>query len=222
VSNDKPFVSNDKPFVSSDKPFVSSDKPFVGNDKPFVSSLLRQAEAVLEIAVRGEQDVAIVIENGGGIRMIDPTGWSLSGLAAESGAEAVFKVERRAGALRVEGWDSTERCLIQRPIAGLSSLHHSLRRGRDRGSGKERLEQPVSRELGGHLRIEKLEANHLAVLRYPDIIDQPALRGVVRVFDSNPYQSVAECEHYTLESSAVAVYDGYHVHPSCGHCGCFG
>ncbi len=45
--------------------------------------------------------------------MLEPAGWSLSALAAEFGAEAVYKVEHRGSSVRVEGWNGSERCLLQ-------------------------------------------------------------------------------------------------------------
>jgi hypothetical protein len=95
-------------------------------DKLFVSAFVRQAEEILEIAVAGSpesQNTAIVIDRQGGMRMLDPSGWTLPALSAEFGAASVFKVERRAGAVRVEGLAGSERCLLQR-----SSPAHSLTR----------------------------------------------------------------------------------------------
>jgi len=82
-----------------------------------VSPLLRKAEEILEVAVAGgntPNDIAILIDRQGGMRMLDPTCWSLAGLAAEFGATAIYKVERRGGSVRVEGWDGADRCLLQR------------------------------------------------------------------------------------------------------------
>jgi hypothetical protein len=204
-----------------------------------VSDLLRKAEQVLEIALRGDQDVAIVMEASGAIRMLDPTGWSLVALAAESGAATVFKVERRAGALRVEGWDGTERCLIQRSLGGsplhqaqpvhqaqplhqAQQLHQPQQRSTMRGSGEERFEQAVLGDRSICFPLAKFEAHDLAVLRYPDPVDQSVLDGIVRVFEGNPHQPVAKCEHYTLERPAIAVHDGNHLHPSCAQSEYFG
>jgi hypothetical protein len=83
-----------------------------------VSPLLQKAEEILDIAIAGENSApesAIVIDRQGGFRMIDPAGWSLSGLAAEYGAAAVYKIDRRGDSVRVEGWDGVDRCLLQRP-----------------------------------------------------------------------------------------------------------
>ena len=82
-----------------------------------MSILLRHAEEILEIAVRGEKEVAIVIDRQGGVCMMDPAGWSLPSLRQEYGAGFVYKVERHAGMLRVEGWDGAQRCVLQRPLA---------------------------------------------------------------------------------------------------------
>jgi len=75
-----------------------------------VSAFLRQAEDVLDTAIDGggDQDVVIVIGRQGGIRMMDPAGWTLSALSAEYGARAVYRVERRGDATRVEGLCGSE------------------------------------------------------------------------------------------------------------------
>ena len=61
-------------------------------------------------------ETAILIDRAGGMRMLDPCGWSLPALSAEYGASAVYKVERRGTTVRVEGWSGGQRCLIQRDL----------------------------------------------------------------------------------------------------------
>jgi hypothetical protein len=85
-----------------------------------VRGFIQQAEDILDVATSGDssmQDVVIVMDRQGGMRMLDPTGWSLPALAAEYGAAAVYKVERRSSAVRVEGWNGFERCLVQRNLS---------------------------------------------------------------------------------------------------------
>ena len=87
---------------------------------PIVEAFLRQAEEILDVAVSGDSDasdLAIPIDRQGGMRMLDPQGWSLPALCAEFGATAVYTVERRARTVRVEGWGGGERCLIQRNLS---------------------------------------------------------------------------------------------------------
>jgi len=96
-----------------------------GVDMPVVKAFLRRAEEILDIAMAGDSDtadLAILIDRQGGMRMIDPKGWSLPALCAEFGAAAVYTVERRAGTVRVEGWGGGERCLIQRDLGPLRPL----------------------------------------------------------------------------------------------------
>jgi len=66
--------------------------------------LAQRAEEVLEIATEAGreigEDMAILINRQGGMRMLNAAGWSLSGLLAEFGAAAVYKVERRSSAIR--------------------------------------------------------------------------------------------------------------------------
>ena len=98
---------------------------------------MRQAEQILDVATTGTgctQDVVILIDRQGGMRMLDPAGWSVSGLAAEFGADAVYKVERRGAAVQVQGWTGSERCMVQRNVAasriwdlpGLPALNHPM------------------------------------------------------------------------------------------------
>jgi hypothetical protein len=81
-----------------------------------VSAFFRRAEEILEIATTGAAalgDTLMVLDRQGGFRMLNPEGWSLPALAAEFGAEAVYKVEHRGSSVRVEGWNGSERCLLQ-------------------------------------------------------------------------------------------------------------
>jgi len=85
----------------------------------YVGAFLRQAEDILEIAAAGRDpaQTIILIDRQGGMRILDAAGWSLPALAAEFGAAAVYRVERRAGSVQVEGWDGAQRCLLESPRA---------------------------------------------------------------------------------------------------------
>ncbi len=92
---------------------------------PFVRAFLRQAEEILEIAVSGDRDandLAILIDTRGGMRMLDPSGWTLPALCTEFGAAAVYSVARRGSTVRVEGWGGGERCLLQRNLRPYPAL----------------------------------------------------------------------------------------------------
>lgn len=95
-----------------------------------MSAFLQQAEDILEVAVAGNRyganNVAILIDRQGGMRMLDPAGWSLPALSAEFGAAAVYKVERRGGTVRVEGWGGGQRCLIQRDVSPYQPFQTTL------------------------------------------------------------------------------------------------
>lgn len=83
-------------------------------------AFLQQAEDILDVAASGEansQDVVIVVDRQGGMRMLDPAGWSLPALCAEFGGTAVYRVEKRRETVRVEGWNGVQRCLIQRDLS---------------------------------------------------------------------------------------------------------
>src|ERR1017187_5050581 len=97
-------------------------------DMALVRAFLRQAEEILDVAVAGSseaRDLAILIDRQGGMRRLDPNGWSVPAPCAEVGGGAVYTVGRRPHTVRVEGWGGGERCLLQRdlgarvPITGL-------------------------------------------------------------------------------------------------------
>lgn len=82
-------------------------------------TFLSKAEEILDIAVSGNGeagDLAILIDRQGGMRMLDPKGWSLPAMCAEFGGDAVYTVVRKAHTVRVEGWGGGERCLLQRDL----------------------------------------------------------------------------------------------------------
>jgi hypothetical protein len=82
-----------------------------------VSAFLRRAEDIIEVALQSGSEASqplIVLDSQGGMRMLDGSGWTIEGLVGEFGANEVFRVGTRSGAVRVEGWSASERCLIQR------------------------------------------------------------------------------------------------------------
>ncbi|MGA2117842.1 MAG: hypothetical protein ABSH56_24185 [Bryobacteraceae bacterium] len=81
-----------------------------------MSEFFRRAEEILQIATSGNSgagDTALVLDRQGGLRMLDPAGWSLPAMAAEYGAAAVYRVVRRGNSVRVEGWNGSQRCLLE-------------------------------------------------------------------------------------------------------------
>src|SRR5664279_1793607 len=95
-------------------------------DKLFVRAFLQQAEDILDVAVSGDgslRDFTIVMDRQGGMRMLDPCGWTLPALSAEFGATAVYRVEKRGQTVRVEGWNGSQRCLLQRDLGPRKLFH---------------------------------------------------------------------------------------------------
>jgi hypothetical protein len=65
---------------------------------------------------------------------------------------------------------------------------------------------------GNALReVHEVQLHDFAVLRDPDLINQFELDGIFRTLDGDANQAVPECEHYSLEHSAVVVVDADHV-----------
>jgi hypothetical protein len=103
-----------------------------------VRALLRQVEDLFDIAAAGTgSSAAIVLGRDGAFRMLDPAGWSLLALREEFGASAVFRLERRAGRIRIEACDGNERCLVERAagVSGDQARSGGTIRSRQRGSG---------------------------------------------------------------------------------------
>ena len=83
-----------------------------------MSPLLRHAEEILETAILGSAEIAIVVGHHGNVNLIDPAGWSLPAMRMEFGAAAVYKVERRGGMVCVEGWDGERSCRLEKSTKG--------------------------------------------------------------------------------------------------------
>jgi hypothetical protein len=81
-----------------------------------VSPLLRHAEEILETAIIGSEEIAIIVGRQGTLRIIDPAGWALPALRTEFGAAAVYRVERRGRVVRVEGWDGDRSCRLEKAL----------------------------------------------------------------------------------------------------------
>lgn len=104
-------------------PLIPARNPAASAEENCVDALLRNAEQILETAVAAQgpeaQDCAICISSSGAVRMVaDPASWSLAALAYETGAAAVYRVERRGGQVRVEGWSQTGECVLRRQLPG--------------------------------------------------------------------------------------------------------
>jgi len=82
-----------------------------------VDSLSANAEHLLQTAAAasgGEsQDLTICVTDFN-IRVLDHAqGWSLPALAAETGAKAVYRVERRQSRVLVEAWSRDRTCILR-------------------------------------------------------------------------------------------------------------
>jgi hypothetical protein len=93
-----------------------------------MTGFVRRAEGVLDIAsaAGASPNSAIIFDRQGGMRMLDPSGWSLDGLISEFGAQEVYRISRRGGAVRVEAWSESERCVIERKTAALRQAPRML------------------------------------------------------------------------------------------------
>ena len=84
-----------------------------------MESFLRDAERILETAATAADSdspqYVICVSRTGSIRILsDMTGWSLPALALDLGAAALYRVDRRAGQIQVEGWSYGRKCVLTR------------------------------------------------------------------------------------------------------------
>ena len=59
------------------------------------------------------RDLAILVDRGGTIRMLDAEGWHTQALQADSGAATVYRISRDRGRVRVEGRSGTQSCVLE-------------------------------------------------------------------------------------------------------------
>jgi hypothetical protein len=84
-----------------------------------MTDLLRNAERIFETATSAagseleSGDLAILVGQDGGIRMVMGTDWPLDSLQAHHGASAAYKVSRTASQVRVEGKSRTSSCVLE-------------------------------------------------------------------------------------------------------------
>lgn len=93
-----------------------------------MDALLRNAGQILETAAEAQtaqgplnhpSEYLIAVLRTGSIRMFaDAAGWSLPALAAEYGASAVYRVNRRTRSVRVEAWSAGRKCVLTRELPG--------------------------------------------------------------------------------------------------------
>lgn len=89
-----------------------------------MEALLRNAEHILETAVHATdgqyQDCTLCVSRGGDIRVsTEQAGWSLPALAADTGAAAVYRIERRWRTVRVEAWSPGGSCVLLKDLPRL-------------------------------------------------------------------------------------------------------
>jgi len=91
-----------------------------------MDAFLRNAGQILETAAEAQaadglvnhsSEYLIAISRAGSIRMLaDASGWSLPALAAEYGASAVYRVNRRPRSVRVEAWSAGRTYTLTREL----------------------------------------------------------------------------------------------------------
>ena len=80
-----------------------------------MSRFLNDAVSVFETAASGcgTNEIAILLDTAGALRIVPAEGWQPEALQAHYGAEAVYHVSRTADRVRVEGHSGEMRCAFQ-------------------------------------------------------------------------------------------------------------
>ena len=98
-----------------------------------MDAFLRDAEQILETAAAAQSGPAehlIAVLRSGSIRVLsDATGWSLSALALEYGASAVYRVIRRTRQVRVDAWSLGRTCTLTRELSAPAFSAHQFAMG---------------------------------------------------------------------------------------------
>ena len=85
--------------------------------------LIERAQSLLDSVVASGEDpteTTILFSPGGSMHLVAESDWPLESLAREHGADCAFRISKRHEAVRVEGQQGTERCLLERRIP----MHH--------------------------------------------------------------------------------------------------
>jgi hypothetical protein len=96
-----------------------------------VDNFYRRAVEILDVAVAagaGAGPCWILCVSHGGVTQMSPAQEtsSLPAIAAETGAGAVYRVERRPGRAYVEGWSVAASCSVCRELPGEGALLNSV------------------------------------------------------------------------------------------------
>ena len=78
-----------------------------------MTGFLENAANILETAVAGSGEPAILIDPAGGIRIISETDWSLEALLARHGAREGYRVTRRGQNVEVTARSGNDSCRIE-------------------------------------------------------------------------------------------------------------
>jgi hypothetical protein len=84
-----------------------------------VSRFVENAAKIFEAAESASRsghtlsDMTILINSGGGIRMVVDSDWSLESLQSHHGAQMVFRVSQQETSVRVEGRAGWQTCLLK-------------------------------------------------------------------------------------------------------------
>ncbi len=101
-----------------------------------MSEIWSQAASLLETAsaVPGadRSDIAILVDDRNGIRIVDAAGWNLESLQREYRAASTYRVQRNAGTVVVEGQSGLDHCTLSKYVGAnaltpfMSSIPHHL------------------------------------------------------------------------------------------------
>jgi hypothetical protein len=79
------------------------------------ANIFETASAVRE---GGDSEIAILIDDQKGLRIVDAAGWGLDALRREYQASTAYTVKRSASSVVVEAESGSERCTLKKSLSG--------------------------------------------------------------------------------------------------------
>jgi len=122
-----------------------------------VEAFWTDARSLFETACRASDsglpdcDLAILVSEQAGIRVMEADGWELASLRAHHGAQAVYRITRQGGSVKLQGRRGAMACLLHtEPPADIArQLLNAVPAGylQSAGAGSAALLPPPSREI---------------------------------------------------------------------------
>jgi hypothetical protein len=125
--------------VGTGRRFRACERQAPLSDKKLVNRIWEDAASIFETATAtrdaGQSEIAILIDDQKGLRIVDASGWGLDALRREYQAATAYTVKRTASSVVVEGRSGSDHCTLKKTtgpgalmsVMGGSIPHHLLR-----------------------------------------------------------------------------------------------